>query len=568
MKKVKNKITKLILNKLFAVRALRQMPRKAGKASLIALFSCSFISTVSISPVMSADRIAFSYGVLGEFYISIADLETFATEGKITRSFAYYADRLSKQDLAKLRDLLNQSFDINQITVGTFLNLPIGKQLIEEIGLIIDSPSKISQPALRGSLILAASEPEGLTILNVLRLYSTKTLKLNTKQIMEAVDEGTKLLADTKRVFQALEHEAAMAAKTEGTVDVNTLTDLEKLGSKKWHQKALVIKTGDLQTEGVVYLPKATKKTAPLVVIAPGLNTNWQNFAYLAEHLASYGFGVAAVNFPGTNAYRINAIAKGLDTPPSENQWVEQPKVITQLLDEIERKSQSDRSWQGKLDLQRVGVIDRSLGGYTAIASAGAKVDWQHLQQECRQFENPDRLNLNPALYWQCQGARNAPPDTDLQDNRIVAAIAVNPVTNPIFSKQGMNKLKSPLMIVTGDADLVAPALDEQLEPFTWLPNTNKYLVMVKNSTHFSFIGEETKEIELSSEIDSNLVLARSYLKVLSVAFFKTYLAKQEEFKPYLTESYVNSLSKQPLPIDLLRSLDVGQLEQLNGVAD
>ena len=100
------------------------------------------------------------------------------------------------------------------------------------------------------------------------------------------------------------------------------------------------------------------------------------------------------------------------------------------------------------------------------------------------------------------------------------------------------------------------------LEPFAWLPNTNKYLVMVKNSTHFSFIGEETEEIGASSEtVDSNLVLARSYLKVLSVAFFKTYLAKQQEFEPYLTESYLNSLSKQPLPIDLLRSLDVSQLE-------
>ena len=563
MKKVKKIQTKLVVNKLLPVSTTRRIQRKAFQASLIALFSCSFISTVLISPAVSADRIAFSYGVLGEFYISIADLETFVTEGKVTRSFAYYADRLSKQDLAKLRALLNQSFDINQITASTFLNLPIGKQLIKEIGLIIDSPSRISQPALKGSLILAASEPEGLTILNVLRLYSTKTLKLNTKRIMEAVDEGTKLLADTERVFKALEREAAMVAKTEGTINVNTLTDLKKMGSKKWHQEALVIKSDrHRHIEGVVYLPKTTKKPAPLIMIAPGLNTNWQNFAYLAEHFASYGFGVAAVNFPGTNAHRIDAISKGLDTPPPYNQWVEQPKVITQLLDEIAKKSQEDIAWQGKLNLQRVGIIGQSLGGYTAMASAGAKVDWEHLQQECRQFENPDRLNFNPALYWQCQGAKDTPPNTDLQDNRIVAAIAVNPVTNPIFSQQGMNKLKSPLMIVTGDADLVAPALDEQLEPFTWLPNTNKYLVMVKNSTHFSFIGEETEEIGASSEtVDSNLVLARSYLKVLSVAFFKTYLAKQQEFEPYLTESYLNSLSKQPLPIDLLRSLDVSQLE-------
>ena len=58
--------------------------------------------------------------MFGEFYISIADLETFAKEGKITPSLAYYADRFSQQDLARLRDLLNRSFEINQVTAQHF----------------------------------------------------------------------------------------------------------------------------------------------------------------------------------------------------------------------------------------------------------------------------------------------------------------------------------------------------------------------------------------------------------------------------------------------------------------
>ena len=546
------------LTKSKKIKADSKLKReKIYQAYFLAWLVCGFLITVWSVPAVSADRISFSYGVFGEFYIAIADLEIFAREGKITPSFAYYADRVSEEDLAELRDLLNRQFNVSQVTANIFLNLPIGKQLVREVSSIIDSPAKVSQPALRGAIVLAAARPEGLTILNVLRLYSTKTLKLDTDKIITAVEEATKILADTERVFTALERQATIDAETSNSQNINNSADLIKSGSKQWRREFLAI---DPNIEGVVYLPVATSKPAPLVVIAPGLNTDWQNFTYIAKHLASYGFGVAAVNFPGTNARRVNAVLNGLDTPPPDNQWVEQPKVITRLLDEIERKSQSDPRWQGKLDLQRVGVIGQSLGGYTAMAVAGAKIDWQHLQRKCQQFQGSEQINFNPSLYWQCQGTdvKSSPPDTDLQDERIVATIAVNPVTNPVFSKQGMSQMRSPIMIITGDQDLFAPALDEQIEPFTWLPEKDKYLVLVKNSTHFSFIGEgDSSEIPLPPQIIGlNPAIARTYLKVLSVAFFQTYLARENEFEPYLTESYLKSISKQQLPINLLRYIN------------
>ena len=566
MGKAKREEIKSVASQLSALCSIRLKPGKVWQASLIALFSCSFLTSAWILPAVSAERIAFGYGILGEFYISIADLEAFAKEGKITPGFAYYADRFSREDLAKLKNLLNRSFKISVVTTSTFLNLPIGKQLLREIGLIIDSPERVSQPALRASLILAAAEPDGLTILSVLRHYSTKTLKLNTDRIFEAANEATKLLTDTEQVFQTLGQEAKNRVATDNSLDLNTFADLSNSGSKKWRKEYLTVKSdSDRQIEGVVYLPISTDKPAPVIVVAPGLNTNWQNFTYIAEHLASYGFGVAAVNFPGTNARRVNAVLNGLDTPPKDNQWIEQPKIVTRLLDEMERKSQNEESWRGKLDLQRVGIIGQSLGGYTAMAIAGAKVDWQHLQKECRKIGSPERIDLNPALFWQCQSAANSSPNTDLRDRRIVAAIAINPVANPVFSQSGMSQFDSPLLIVAGDKDIFAPALDEQLVPFTWLPKNNKYLVLVKNSTHFSFIDEgDSDEFELPVNITGfNPALARSYLKVVSVAFFKTHLAQQNEFKFYLTESYIKRLSKPPLTINLLRSLNASQLNKL-----
>ena len=557
----KSKKIELIISQLFSHRSRKK--QRLWQAFLVALFTFSWLTTVWVVPTTSAERISFDYGVFGEFYISIADLETFAKTGEITPSLAYYADRFSPEDLAKLRDLLNQSFDVNVTNASTFLNLPIGRELTRQIGLIIDSPARVSQPAIRASLILAAAQPEGLTILNVLRLYSTTTLRLNSERIFEAVDEATKLLADTERVFQALKREARRE-KTD-IIDVNTIANLETLGTEKWRIETITFDSAidKPKIDGVVYLPVTTNQPVPVVVIAPGLNTNWQNFAYIAEHLASYGFGVAAVNFPGTNARRIDNLLNGLDTPPSDNQWVKQPKIVSQLLDEIERKIKSDRSLQGKLNLQKVGIIGQSLGGYTAMAIAGAKVDWQHLQNECQKLQNSEQINFNPALFWQCQAPTTLPPTLDLEDERIVAAIAINPVTNPIFSKLGISQLESPLMMVSGDRDFFAPALDEQLKPFTWLPKNNKYLVLVRNSTHFSFIGEENNDEFLTPTSDRDSVLARSYLKTLGVAFFKTYLTQQDEFSFYLTESYLKSISKQPLPINILRAINGDRLQEL-----
>ena len=540
--------------------------KNAGRVCLIVLFICTFLISVWISPAVSANRISFSYGIFGEFYISIADLEIFAREGRITRSFAYYANRFSPKNLTKFKALLNRSFDINVVTASTFLNLPIGKELIEEFCLTIDSPKKVSQPALRASLILAAAKPKGLTILDVLRLYSTKTLKLNIDRIEQAVNEATKILADTERVFITLREKVI----ANNSIDANHFEDFSSLGSKKWRKEQLMLESLEnepfRQVEGVVYLPLATSKRAPLVVVAPGLNTDWQNFSYIAEHLASHGFGVAALNFPSTDAERVNAVLNGLGTPPSDNQWIEQPKVVTRLLDEIERRANDDSQWRGKLNLQKVGIVGQSLGGYTAMAIAGAKVDWQHLQQKCQAIGSPEKIDLNPSLFWQCQGIESAIPNTDLQDRRIVAAIAINPVTNPIFSKLEISQLKTPLMMVTGDKDLFAPALDEQIEPFSWLSKIDKYLVLVKNSTHFSFIGEDSDSEKvklpwLSSNDDP--ALARSYLKILSVAFFKLHLDRQTEFSPYLTKSYVQSISKKPLPIDLIRNLSSDRLKKL-----
>ncbi|MGA9378438.1 MAG: hypothetical protein WBV73_06675, partial [Phormidium sp.] len=150
----------------------------------------------------------------------------------------------------------------------------------------------------------------------------------------------------------------------------------------------------------------------------------------------------------------------------------------------------------------------------------------------------------------------------NLRDARIKSAIAINPIGSSIFGKDGLNNINIPVAIVAGTADTVAPALPEQIAPFTWLNNPNRYLLIMNNATHFSTLAESESSVPLPlSVIGPNPELARDYMKALSVAFFKLYVADRPEYQAYLTPSYIRYLSQEPLPLSLVRSLSEAELQ-------
>lgn len=132
------------------------------------------------------------------------------------------------------------------------------------------------------------------------------------------------------------------------------------------------------------------------------------------------------------------------------------------------------------------------------------------------------------------------------------------------MGQAGLSQIKIPTMIVAGSDDTIAPALPEQSQPFTWLTTLNKYLVVIKGGTHFSTIEESHKDVVPipSDVIGSDPALARLHIEALSVAFFQTYIANQLSYRPYLSAAYANAISREPLQLNLVRSLSSSELEQ------
>ena len=156
--------------------------------------------------------------------------------------------------------------------------------------------------------------------------------------------------------------------------------------------------------------------------------------------------------------------------------------------------------------------------------------------------------------------------DYNLRDERVKAAIAVNPVTSSIFGKAGLSQIKTPVMIVSSSDDAVAPALSEQILPFSWLANSQKYLVILVGGTHFSTIGNgnpANQQVALPADMIGDASQARRYMNVLSLPFFQTYVVGRSQYIPYLNAAYAQSISSKSLGLSLVNSLSTTELAQL-----
>ncbi len=517
-------------------------------------------------PVQGAERIYITYGPV-EFSLPIAALELYAREGKINQELAGYASYLDPKQLEQLRNVLITRVDVTPVAIAQFLYSPQGEIILNRVGEVIQTKAGQSGfYAIRAALIKAAADPEGLTLLKVLQEFPTYGIQVNSARGFDIIDQLSNLIRQTQVASTAVAQRSIAEVAAESAIGslepiarLSQLPDLRQRGPLGYSEQQITL--NDIRRGRTfpvdLYLPTLSGAgLAPVIVISHGLGSDRGTFAYLAAHLASYGFAVAVPEHPGSNAEQVQALIRGLAnevTPPAE--LLDRPLDIKFLLDELER------SFRGQLNVQEVGVIGQSFGGYTALALAGAKINFEQLQQDCARLN--DSLNLS--LLLQCRAVELLPADYELQDARIKGAIAINPVGSTIFGQSQFSQIQVPLMLVAGSDDTVAPALAEQIQPFTWLTTLNKYLVLLQRGTHFSTLEESSGGVPVpASAIGPAPDVAKDYMKALSLAFFKTYIANEPDYQVYLSASYAQFLSQYPLPLSLVQSLTVEQLTQVN----
>ena len=134
----------------------------------------------------------------------------------------------------------------------------------------------------------------------------------------------------------------------------------------------------------------------------------------------------------------------------------------------------------------------------------------------------------------------------------------MNPFTSSVFGPNGLRQVQVPTMLVAGSHDPLAPALLEHIRPFTWLPELEKYLLLIQGGTHIYASSDATAYGALSMPAElagPDPALARQYLKASSLAFMQTYVADQDEYRKYLNAGYFQAISQSPLKLTLVQAL-------------
>ncbi len=511
----------------------------------------------------AAEQIRITFGPL-ERSISVSSLEAYAEEGVVSHDLAPYLRYLPDHQRSHLRDLLNTRAEVSHVAVSQFLYSNQGEILLNYLGEFIQTDARLNgNRAIRATLILAAADPDkGLTPINALRQFPLEGIRIDVERTLRVIEILEGLINQTAEATAMVAEQARQEAAVTPFFQPN-LPDLRQAGQFRWQRETLQLE--DPQRDRTfmmdLYLPSSAQDNPfPVIVISHGVGSDRTSYAYLAQHLASQGFAVAVPEHPGSDAAQIQALIQGrANEVVDPNEFINRPLDIHYLLDHLEVLNQTAEPIQGRLDLQRVGVVGQSLGGYTALTLAGAELNLRQLSVDCI----PSNPSLNLSLLLQCRARDAAEQLANFQDDRVRAVIAINPIGSSTFGRSGFAQIDRPVMVVSGNADTVAPALPEQIRPFTWLNHSDRYLVLMRGATHFSTIGSSDNEVSLPEPlVGPDPAIAHRYMKAISTAFFMTHVADQPDYAPLLGSAYANRISQEQLPLHLIRSLNVEQLTQ------
>jgi predicted dienelactone hydrolase len=515
------------------------------KRALVGLFAGFSLSLMAVSPVHAGELLSFSYGPLIRS-LRISSLQAFAKDGSIADDLAFFLQFTPPNKQAELRAALVKRADIDPLLVSQFFNSGIGEDVLERLGRGITlQRGGNGKFALRSALVGAAFSSDGLSQLNVLRQLPTN-IQLHGEAIVGAANAGERVIAATEAVISTLRDLSAKEAAAQPAVNFNSLPDPAKPGPFSVRKEVWNLVDASRQRSFYVdvYIPAQNKAAQiPVILFSHGLASRPEDYAEGLNHLASYGYVVAAPQHPGSDTIWLKSMLKGLQQDIFDVQdFIQRPKDISYVIDELGRRNAG--SFDGKLNLASVGIAGHSFGGYTALAVAGATIDFDHLQADCTRPYGA----LDISLLLECRALELPRKSYALNDPRARAVFAANPVMRSVFGPKGIGAIAIPVMLASGSYDPAAPPALEQALPFTWLKEPKKYWMLLEGQAHVNF-NEIDPGIKQTIESVGDLTLPSqgligNYVKATTLPFFEINLRNNKNYLPFLSSSYSKYLSK------------------------
>ncbi|MEO0349818.1 MAG: alpha/beta hydrolase [Cyanobacteria bacterium P01_A01_bin.15] len=549
---------------------------------LLQATAISLISGIIITlPARSADEIYFDYGPFGRS-IPASSLEAFAKDGTVEDELAPLLDVIPEESHQDFQRVLSTPLQVlssgipeqiyDPFILSQWLYSPIGEAVLARVGQLIQTQGRRNgQQAIRAAIILAAADSAGLSPINLLRHYPTGAVRLNPPKILALSKAAKTNFETTDRLIAVATQRSEEAAATEPSLDYSTLPILGEFPRFNVVKQSLLLEDRQRERDypADLYMPadfSAIQGPIPVMILSHGYGDTRTNLEAVAaaRSLAANGFVVAMPEHVGSNKTYQDELLEGLVQESFEAmEFVNRPLDIRFLLDTLEQKNDTD--FQGRLQLDRVGLIGHSFGGYTVLAAAGATVDTDRLQRQCDLDADITPENVNVALLLECrlleleESSIQQLTDGSLADKRVGHVFALAPVSN-LFGESGMAKIQIPVVIMGGATDVASPIALEQLVAFQGLTTPEKYFYLGENLSHTPamtrvLLNVTNPSSEVVDGFDEAEELFSSLIVSLAIAHAQVYLLDNDSYRPYLTSAYVEAVSIEPAKLHLLRSV-------------
>ncbi|MYM59046.1 alpha/beta fold hydrolase [Vibrio sp. OCN044] len=240
----------------------------------------------------------------------------------------------------------------------------------------------------------------------------------------------------------------------------------------------------------------------PVVLLSHGYRGNWRNQNWLATGLAKRGYIVAAADHPGTTSFDQSSVQAA--------KWWERPQDVSRVLDYLLTATK----WKPSTNPSDVTAIGHSLGGWTVMLLAGAKIDKARFEADCRLYPNPRTCGLSKELGLS-KLQTSEPQNNALRDPRIKRIVSLDLGLARSFSIKSLRDIKVPSLILAAGVDIgdLPQALESGYIAEHMPLNSRRYKVYEK-AAHFSFM-QDCKlgaEVMLENEVSGDGIICKDGL--------------------------------------------------------